>query len=72
MSGSKSDWELKLHSAIWAYQVAYKTTIGTTPFNMVYGLDAILPMEFLIPTMRVAQELNWMGHELSERLEELE
>ena len=72
VSSSKSDWELKLHSAIWAYRVAYKTAIGTSPFNMVYGLDAILPMEFLIPIMRVAQELNWTGHELSERLEELE
>ena len=39
---------------------------------MVYGLDAILPMEFLIPTMRVASELNWTRHELSERLQELE
>ena len=38
---------------------------------MVYVLDAILPMEFLIPIMRVAQELNWTGHELSERPEEL-
>ena len=39
---------------------------------MVFDLDAILPMEFLIPTLRVAKELNWTGHELSERLEDLE
>ena len=39
---------------------------------MVYGLDAILPMEFLLPTLRVAQALEWTGHEFSERLEELE
>ena len=39
---------------------------------MVFGLDAILPMEFLLPTLRVAQTLNWNGHELSERLEDLE
>ena len=63
---------MKLHSAIWAYRVAYKTTIGTTPFNMVYGLDAILPIEFLIPTLRVAKQLEWTGHELSERIEDIE
>ena len=39
---------------------------------MVFGLDAILPMEFLIPTLCVAKELNWTGHELFERLEDLE
>ena len=53
-------------------RVAYKTAIGTAPFNMVYGLEAILPMEFLIPTLRVAKELNSTGHELSSRLDELE
>ena len=69
---SRTDWEMKLHSAIWAYRVAYKTAIGTTPFNLVFGLDAILPIEFLIPTLRVAKELEWTGHELSERLDDLE
>ena len=72
VSESKTDWELKLPSVLWAYRVAYKTTIGTTPFNMVFGLDAILPMEFLIPTLRVAKNLEWNGHELTERLDELE
>ena len=41
VSTTKTDWELKLRSAVWAYRVAFKTSIGTTPFNMVFGLDAI-------------------------------
>ena len=55
VGNSCTDWELKLNSALWAYRVAYKTAIGTTPFNLVFGLDAILPIEFLIPTLRVAK-----------------
>ena len=39
---------------------------------MVFGLDAILLLEFSLPTLRAAQSLNWTCHELSERLEELE
>ncbi|MCO5568223.1 hypothetical protein L7F22_021919 [Adiantum nelumboides] len=69
VSQSIADWDQKLHSALWAYRVAYKTSIGTTPFNMVYGIQAILPLEFLIPTLRVAKDLEWTGHELSEQLE---
>ena len=42
------------------------------PFNLVFGLDAILPIEFLIPTLRVAQELQWTRHELSDRIKDLE
>ena len=71
ISDKRSDWELKLHATLWAYKVAYKTSIGTTPFNMVFGLDAILLMEFVIPTLRVAKELNWAGHKLSEGLKVL-
>ena len=41
-------------------------------FSMIFGLETILPMEFLIPPLRVAKELKWTGHELSERLEDLE
>lgn len=69
---SRTDWELKLHSALWAYCMAFKTAIGTTPFNLVFGLDAILPIKFLIPTLRVAKDLDWTGHEMSHRLTELE
>ena len=72
VNDKRSNWELKLHTTLWAYRVSNKTSIGTTPFNMVFGLDAILPMEFFIPTLCVAKELNWMGHKLSERLEDLE
>lgn len=52
--------------------MAYKIVIGATPFDLLYGINAILPMEFLIPTLRVAKELNWTGHELSKRVEQLE
>ena len=39
---------------------------------MVFGLDAIVPLEFLLPTFRVAKELEWTRHELSHRVEELD
>ena len=72
VEGSRSDWKKKLHNVLWAYRTAYKTSIGTTPFNLVFVLDAIIPIEFLIPTLRVAKSLNWTGHELSDRVDHLE
>ena len=35
-------------------------------------MNAILPIEFLIPTLHVAKQLEWTGHELSERVDQLE
>ena len=61
-----------LQSSLWAYRVAFKSSSGTTPFSLVYGMNAILPMEFLIPTLQVAKNLEWIGHELSQRIDDLE
>ena len=57
VSKSRSDWAEKLHSVLWAYQITYKTAIGVTPFELVFGLNAITPLDYLVPTLRVAHDL---------------
>ena len=42
---SRKDWANKLDDALWAYQTTFKTTIGTTPFRLVYGKPCYLPVE---------------------------
>ena len=37
-----TDWDEKLWGALWAYRTAYKVTTKITPFQLVYGLEAIL------------------------------
>ena len=46
--------------------------IRTTPFQLVYYLNAIFPIQFLVPTPRVAKELEWTRHGLYETIDELE
>ena len=72
VGSTQTNWELKLNSTLWAYRVIFKIALGTTPVNIVFSLDAIFPLEFLIPTLRVGKELEWDDHEFSQRLEELE
>ncbi|KAL3692331.1 hypothetical protein R1sor_005982 [Riccia sorocarpa] len=47
------DWDKRLIGAVWAYRTTYKTTTGQSPFQLVYGQEAILPIEFMLPTLRV-------------------
>jgi transposase InsO family protein len=37
-------WRYKLSEALWVYRMAYKTLIGMTPYQLVYG-KTHLPME---------------------------
>ncbi|XP_071713405.1 uncharacterized protein [Rutidosis leptorrhynchoides] len=38
-------WQTKLDDALWAFRIAFKTPIGTTPFKLVYGKAYHIPME---------------------------
>ncbi|KAL0696209.1 hypothetical protein Bca4012_063389 [Brassica carinata] len=55
----RNDWPDKLDDALWAYRTAYKTPLGTTPFNLVYGKACYLPVELEYKVMWAVKLLNF-------------
>ena len=45
MASTRKDWSSKLDDALWAYRTTFKTPIGLSPFQMVYGKACHLPVE---------------------------
>ncbi|EOY21231.1 RNA-directed DNA polymerase [Theobroma cacao] len=50
------DWHEKLPFALHAYRTSVRTSIGATPYSLVYGAEAVLPVEVEIPSLRVLME----------------
>jgi len=70
---SKRDWDHKLTVALWAYRTTYKVSTRTTPFSLVFGVEAILPMEFEVPSLRIAKDERLDDSQsMKDRLERLE
>ncbi|MCO5554150.1 hypothetical protein L7F22_007676 [Adiantum nelumboides] len=53
-------WDNFLDGAIWAYRTTYRDATQFTPFYLVYGQEALQPIELNIPTIKLAgrQEQN--------------
>ena len=63
----RKDWSEKLHEALWAYRITWKNSTSFTPYQLVYGKQVLLPIEFQIHTFKLAADL---GVELSEAQKE--
>ncbi|XP_022751298.1 uncharacterized protein LOC111299998 [Durio zibethinus] len=57
MTETYKDWHEKLSFALHAYRTSVRTSTGATPFSLVYGMEAVLPVEVEIPSLRVLMEV---------------
>ncbi|WKA03681.1 hypothetical protein VitviT2T_021780 [Vitis vinifera] len=56
MVETSRDWSKKLSFALWAYRTSFRTSTEATPYSLVYGMEAVLPVEMEMGSLRVALE----------------
>ena len=56
MVETSRDWPEKLPFALWAYRTSFHTSTRATPFSLVYGMKAVLPVEIEMGSLRMVLE----------------
>ena len=57
---------------LWAYRTTCKQLTRHTPFSLVYGQEVVMPMEYIIPSLRIAQITEMADtYTMNERLAQL-
>ena len=44
LADNPRNWHNELDHTLWAYRTSKRTPTGTTPFALMFGHDAVLPM----------------------------
>uniref|UniRef100_A0A2N9IJ07 Uncharacterized protein n=1 Tax=Fagus sylvatica TaxID=28930 RepID=A0A2N9IJ07_FAGSY len=56
MTETYKDWHEHLPYALCAYRTSVRTSVGATPYSLVYGMEAVLPVEVEIPSLRILSQ----------------
>uniref|UniRef100_A0A2N9IDL4 Uncharacterized protein n=1 Tax=Fagus sylvatica TaxID=28930 RepID=A0A2N9IDL4_FAGSY len=49
---AKGRWVEELPNILWTYRTTPRCSTGETPFSLTYGVEAVIPLEIGLPTIR--------------------
>ncbi|XP_015966622.1 uncharacterized protein LOC107490362 [Arachis duranensis] len=49
---AKGEWADLIPEILWSYNTSIQSATGETPFKLVYGAEALIPVEVSVPTLR--------------------
>jgi len=68
LEDNKKNWHKKLINALWADRLTTKRSIGTSPYELVYGMEAVFPSSLGILVIKLLQEIQAEPNDIQRRI----
>ena len=68
LEDNPGEWHRILSKTLWAYRTSKRDSTGVSPYSLTYGQDAVLPMEVIVPSLRVSRHNDLNPQEYSEAM----
>jgi len=65
---NKKGWDSKLKFALWVDRVTTKKSIDTSPFQLVYGMDVIFPVQLALSMDKFLQDQKGEPNDMVRRM----
>jgi len=56
LEDNKRAWDSNLKFTLWVDQVTTKKSLGTSPFQLVYGMEVVFPTQLALPIVKFFQD----------------
>jgi transposase InsO family protein len=71
LEDNKKAWDSKLKFSLWDDRVTTKRSLGVSPFQLVYGVEAIFPSHLALPVEKFFQDYQGEPDDMIRRIQQL-
>ena len=65
---NKRSWDTKLKFALWVDRLTIQSSIWTSPFQLVYGIDVVFPVQLVAPVIKFLQVIKEEPDDIRRRM----